>query len=272
MRKRGAEWKRVLLDASAQAMRATERLRSAESRKKVVGTGASGDETLLADKKAEEALIASLSRVEGLRILSEEAGEVGDRRADLLAVLDPLDGSSNFKRGIPFYCTSIAIVKGERLEDVRFALVRNLVTGEVYFAEKGKGATKDGRRIGTSATKKVAEAVVGVDISRTTGGTIARLTPLITTARRQVHYGANALELCFVAEGRTDAFVDVRNRMRVVDFAGAYLIAKEAGATVTSQAGSDVDPDLDMKSRFSFVASANTTLHGAILDLLSGRV
>jgi myo-inositol-1(or 4)-monophosphatase len=151
------------------------------------------------------------------------------------------------------------------------AMVRNLVTGDVYYAEKGKGATKNGKRIATSKTSDIREAILGVDLSRTDEETYAGLARLITSAKRQVHFGANALELCFLAEGMIDAFVDVRSKTRIVDFAGGYLIAKEAGAVLSTRSGDELLTRLEMRERFSFVASANPQLHKAILDHLKER-
>ena len=98
----------------------------------------------------------------------------------------------------------------------------------------------------------------------------ARMGPLIASAKRQVHYGANALEYCLLAEGRIDAFVDLRMKMRVTDFAAAYLVAREAGAVVTDANGEPVDPPLDLHSRFAVVAAANETLHRKILRAIAG--
>jgi len=186
----------------------------------------------------------------------------------LTAIFDPLDGSSNFSRGVPFYCTSAAVADGEGLAGVGWAAVRNLVTGDVYYAERGKGATKNGKRIMTSGVSELRKAIVAVDVSRAGVPTITRLAPLISDVRREVHMGANALELCLVAEGATDAFVDIRGSMRIVDLAAAYLIAREAGGVVTSPDGAELAVPLDLKARFSYLASANRALHEAILEKL----
>ena len=265
------DWMKLILKSSEKVQNTVKRIQSHGARTKVVGTGASGDKTLLADREAEKILVDALSKVSGVRILSEESGEIGQRGAELLAIVDPLDGSSNFERRIPFYCTSIAIVRGRRLADTRAALVRNLVTGDVYYAERGKGATKNGERIATSETSNIREAILGVDLSRTDEGTYASLARLITSAKRQVHFGANALELCFLAEGMIDAFIDVRNKTRIVDFAGGYLIAKEAGAVLSTKSGDKLLTRLEMKERFSFVSSANPQLQKVILDALKQR-
>jgi len=112
------------------------------------------------------------------------------------------------------------------------------------------------------------KAIVAVDVSRAGVPTITRLAPLISDVRREVHMGANALELCLVAEGATDAFVDIRGSMRIVDLAAAYLIAREAGGVVTSPDGAELAVPLDLKARFSYLASANRALHEAILEKL----
>lgn len=265
-------WVRLLTDASERVQRSVSAVALSGDRARVLGRGASGDETLLADKLAEDELFEALSGIKEMEVLSEEAGAEGNLRSELLALIDPLDGSSNFKRGIPFYCTSVAISEGKTLKGVSFGLVRNLVNGDVYAAEKGKGATKNGRRICTSRAKTPAESVVGIDLSRAAPSLVAALARLVAGVGRQVHYGANALELCYLAEGRIDAFVDLREKMRITDFAAGYLIAKEAGATVTGPGGAKLDPAFDLEHRFSHVTAANVTLHKKILGLCKGAV
>jgi myo-inositol-1(or 4)-monophosphatase len=260
-------WKRLLEDATERVQSLTSAVALSPDRTKVLGTGASGDKTLVADKEAEEELLRSLSRVDGLRVLSEEAGSLGDAKATPVAVLDPVDGSANFERGIPFYCTSVAIAEGNTLEDVAFAIVRNLVNGDVYWAEKGQGSTKNGKRIRASAVGEPSAAVVAIDLSRGRTAMVKGLATLVGAVRRQVHFGANALELCYLAEGRVDAFVDLRGKMRVTDFAAAYLIAKEAGCFVTGGAGEALNPKLTLDERFSYVAAGSAGLHGKIMTL-----
>ena len=266
---RGTDWAELLAHATEKVQRSVSEIAAGRNRRLVVGTGAAGDKTLLADRKAEEELLSALFRVEGLRVLSEEAGNKGDAKADLVAVVDPLDGSSNFERGIPFYCTSVAIADGGSLTELSHALVRDLVTGDVYYAEKGKGARKNGRVIRTAKTADLSNAVLGIDISKANRETIAGLERVIGTGKQQVHYGANALELCYLADGRIDASIDIRGRMRVTDFAGGYLIAKEAGAVFSSDDEGELDIPLDLDARFGFVASANRTVHRQILERLS---
>lgn len=261
------EWEKVLLEATERVHRMVSDMALRGDRNRSVGVGASGDETIYADKKAEDELLKALRGIGGMRVLSEEAGLVGDPTAGTLAVVDPLDGSSNFERGIPFYCTSIAMVEGDSIGDISLGVVRDLVTGDVYVARRGGGATKNGRPLKTSRVTAASEAVVGVDISRSYPDLVASLAPLVSGVKRQVHLGANALELCLLAEGRIDAFVDVRGQTRITDFAAAYLIASEAGAKITDADGKKLRPEFDLGHRFSFVASANPSLHKEILQL-----
>jgi myo-inositol-1(or 4)-monophosphatase len=264
-------WKRLLAEATKGVQNSVSAVAVGGDRELKVGTGASGDETLLADKKAEEELARALLRVEGVKLLSEEAGNIGDPGSRTLAVIDPLDGSSNFERGLPFYCTSVAIVEGQGLRGVRLAMVRNLVNGDIYFAARGRGASKNGRRICTTKRGGLGKSVLDVDLSGTSVTVIAGLVPLLAGAKRVVHYGANALELCLLAEGKIDSFVDVRRRMRITDLAGGYLIAKEAGAVISLISAPRSAPELSLETRFSLIASANQPLHQAVMDALRSK-
>ncbi len=267
----GREWEELLLGATAEVMEGVSKRVTRAERGKTVGVGASGDKTILADKEAEDVILGALKNAGGLRVLSEEAGAAGDSSAQLLAVVDPLDGSSNFERGIPFYCTSVALVEGKRLSDVTLGVVRDLVSGDVYVARRDEGATKNGRPIRTSKVASPSQAVVGIDMSRSATELVANLSSLVSGVKRQVHLGANALEVCFLAEGKTDAFVDVRGKIRITDFAAAYLIAKEAGAVFSDGRGGELDPQFDLVHRFSFVGAANWKLHRGIMRLLGDR-
>ncbi len=261
------EWEKLLLSATERVRGRVAPLSRKGGRGRTVGQGASGDRTIYADKAAEDVILKALSRAE-VRVLSEEAGLVGGKGTATLAIVDPLDGSSNFERGIPFYCTSVAIAEGDSLDSVAVGVVRDLVTGDVYSAVRGRGARKNGREIGTSRETELSKAVVGIDLSRGGRGNAERLAPLVGAVKRQIHLGANALELCYMAEGRSDAFVDVRGRIRITDLAAAYLIAAEAGAVITGTDGRKLDATFDLSHRLSFVASANENLHKQILEVV----
>jgi len=262
------EWKEILEEASRRVERASVQLSGGEDRGRVVGVGASGDRTLVVDRVAESAAIDVIRRVSDVRILSEERGEIGRRESKWTVLLDPIDGSANFERGIPFYCTSLAVARGNSLDDTEYALVRNLANGDVYYAERGAGARKNGRSIQTSSTNELRDSVAAIDVSRGTSGLLERLAPLVSTVKRQVHFGANALELCMLGEGRIDIFVDLRGRMRVTDLAGGVLIVREAGGIVSGESGRDFEAKADLQGRYGLIASGNRKLHSGLLRVL----
>ena len=266
MRTKGdIDWRATLEAATEDAREAVSKVASSGQRSSSVGVGASGDVTLLADRKAEKAILRPLSKIPDTRIVSEEAGDIGPRDAARVVVVDPLDGSSNYQRGVPFYCSSVGVVEGRTLSSLRHALIRDLVNGDVYFAEKGHGASRNGRSIRTSKVKSLGAAVAGIDVSRAPASVVRSLAGLVSSVGRQVHFGANALELCLLAEGKIDVVVDVRGRARLVDVAGGLLIAGEAGAVISTPRGSPLNPRLSSGSRFDFVASANEELHRLVL-------
>jgi myo-inositol-1(or 4)-monophosphatase len=268
---RDVSWKRLLAEATKKVQKSVSAVAVEGNRGLAVGTGASGDKTLLADMRAEQELTRAVLRVEGVKLLSEETGNIGDPGSRTLAIIDPLDGSSNYEKGLPFYCSSVAIAEGQGLRGVRLAMVRNLVNSDIYFAAKGEGASKNGRRIYTTKGGELGESVLDVDLSGTSGTVITGLVPLLAGAKRVVHYGANALEMCLLAESKIDAFVDLRGRMRVTDIAGGYLIAKEAGAVISLAEEPRSAPELSLENRFSLVASANQSLHRVIMHRLQSK-
>ena len=82
------------------------------------------------------------------------------------------------------------------------------------------------------------------------------------------HFGANALEVCYVAEGITDAFIDIRGKLRVTDIVASYLILKEAGGTILSPEGNELDIPLEATQRLSFVAASNMSIYNSIKKIM----
>lgn len=265
------EWESLLREAAERVQVVRDRLVSSKRGTEKLGQGAGGDVTMRVDEEAEEEIIALIRQKGDVRLVAEEHGESGPRGARWTAVIDPIDGSSNFERGVPFYCTSIAILDGNRLDHAKCGLVRNLVNGDTYYAEAGARATKNGAEIWTSDVEDLREATLGIDLSRTTLPVVRSLNELVASIKRQMHFGANALETCFLAEGRLDGFVDVRGRIRIMDLAAGYLIAKQAGAVFSDEKGGALNPPITVNERFSAVGGANQLIHGRILAALKRR-
>lgn len=123
--------------------------------------------------------------------------------------------------------------------------------------------------MGTSKTVSLLEAVVGLDLNTyKTKELVARITTLIENTKHIRHFGANALEVCYVANGSTDAFIDLRKKIRTTDVAAGFLIVKEAGGIVTTPDNQTLNVKLDPKQTLSFIASANMEIHQKIVNLV----
>jgi len=241
----------------------------------VVGKGAGGDTTKLIDQVAEKVVFAELEQNSiDCTIVSEEYGtkNIGDehRAKETYIVVDSIDGTNNALRGIPFYAFSIAVAKGRDLSSIHIALVADITQGISYWAVKGNGAASDLAPLRTSTLSNLQEALVGIDLSAIRDeAALKRLAGLILNTSHTRHLGANALELCYLAAGKLDAFVDLRNRLRITDVAAAYLIVREAGGLIVDTRGRDLNaPIIDPTQRVSFIASANKQLLEQILKLL----
>jgi myo-inositol-1(or 4)-monophosphatase len=201
---------------------------------------------LAADEVAVEILDAG-----GVGVLSEESGGRALDR-DIVVVVDPLDGSTNAARGIPWFATSLCAVDGD---GPRAALVVDLPHGRTYTAVRGGGAAVDGVPLQHSGCEAAADALVAIS------GLPAE--PLGWRQFRTL--GAAALDLCAVAEGTLDAFVDCSPSAHGVwDYLGGALVCAEAGAVVTDAYGRDL-ATIDHVARRTPVAAATPTLLDALV-------
>jgi len=237
------------------------------------GRGAGGDPMKKIDLIAEKALIEVLEENNAsCTLISEETGtkQVGSHPHEYYLTTDPIDGTTNATRGIPFIATSLAISKTPNLQGVQVALVTDLLHNITYTAQKNKGAHKNNKRIHPSTTTTLEEAVIGIDLATYKVKHIAnQITRVLEKTRHPRHLGANALELCYVADGTTDAFIDIRGKLRVTDTTAAHLIVKEAGAVMLTPQGEEINVPLTPTQKVSFIAAANTTLYETIKKLLT---
>ncbi len=192
-----------------------------------------------------------------LTVISEEIGEVelGGGSATSIAVVDPIDGSLNAKRGMPIFSTSIAIAEGRTMRDVTVGFVRDHGTGEEWVAERGRGSWLDGTRLAALTPSPsgvldllLVEGAYPARISRAAAfleGRVGRLRAL----------GSLALSLCQTAAGRGDAMVGL-GLGRAIDVAAAQLVALEAGLAVGVPDEADLaGTPLDLVGRFHIAAA-----------------
>jgi myo-inositol-1(or 4)-monophosphatase len=184
-------------------------------------------------------------------------------------VADPVDGTANAARGLPFAAISLAASTKPMLSGVEVAVVADVLRDVIYTAKKGKGAYKNGVKLKPSEIVKLEEAFVGVDFSTFTAEQLVdQLTEVLKRTRHLRHLGANALEICYVADGTTEAFIDIRGKLRITDIAAAYLILLEAGGVFTTPTGTTLNAPLDPKQRVSLIAAANKPIHEKIIHMI----
>jgi myo-inositol-1(or 4)-monophosphatase len=190
-------------------------------------------------------------------ILAEEGGR-SDSDSPYLWLVDPLDGTSNYSRGIPYYSVSVCVVH----DDVPLVgTVYDPSRDELFSAIAGKGAYLNGESIAVSDTASMADAMLitgfyydrGAQVERNLENIGRLFTHGIVGIRR---LGSAALDLCYVACGRADAFWE--HELKAWDFAAGALIVREAGGTVTDSEGNA------LRNRPSYVVASNTRLHEPI--------
>jgi myo-inositol-1(or 4)-monophosphatase len=235
--------------------------------KTVIGIGASGDKTYQIDKLAEDIILIGLEKSgDSLSIISEEAGIKDIKGGGKRVVIDPIDGSRNAVTGIPFYCTSIAVADGNTVGDIELAYVLNLISGDEFWAEKGKGAFMHGERI--SSQKEDVFSLVAYE-AQSPRRDIPRIMPLLTEARKTRCLGATALDLSYLAKGSVSIFANP-SPSRCIDFAGGWLIVREAGGIFTDMEGALIDKiGLGLKKSTPLLVSGNEKLHEKALNLLN---
>lgn len=265
------DWLEILAEASQRIKAVVTPLIKSPIAQKTYGIGAGGDPKKHIDLQAEEALVKTLTEHDlSFTLISEESGvtKYGADPAHYVTT-DPIDGTTNTLRGIPFACTSIAISKTPRLDAIDAAAVADLFHDAIYLAQRNLGAYRNYQKIAPSQTTGLADAVIGIDLNTYKVPKLsAKLNQLLANTNHTRHLGANALELCYVADGTTDAFLDLRGKLRTTDVAAATHIIQEAGATITTPQNTRLTSPLSPKETVSFLATGNIKLHQTVLDTL----
>lgn len=220
---------------------------------KTLYMGADGTPTSAIDKTAEDAVLYALDELNlEVNILSEEAGFI-DRGYAQTLVVDPVDGTHNASLGLPFYTVSLAV--GEKsLRDIQYAVVKNLVTGDTYCAEKGAGAQFNGQKITVKKFDTKFPSLlcyVGHYVHQDTLDKVRKCAPIRSL-------GCASIEMCLVASGNFDAYYynteQYSKNIRVVDIAASALILREAGGEIVDLDNNILDMPFDLETRCSFIA------------------
>jgi len=221
-----------------------------EKGRKVIKIGADGTPTKYIDFVAEKSIIEYIDTNDlQCELISEEIG-VYRRGREFKIIADPIDGTNNACYGIPFFSVSLAFYR----EKQEFAFVKNLANGDIFKADKH--AYLNNKRI-----KPYNSEIISLY-------TFSDITPFLEVSRKIRNFGSQALELCFVACGKSKAFIDVRNRGRIIDIAAAKYIIEKAGGVLTDLEGRDISTEA---KNFSFVASCSMEIQRKIINIINSK-
>jgi len=216
-----------------------------------------------ADFAAQEAIIKLIQdNFPGHSIIAEEHDISANSDAANLWIIDPLDGTNNYAHSIPHYCISIAFARSGRVvTGVVFDPVRN----EMFTASQGEGAFLNGTPISVSGAHSLQEAVVATGFYYDRGEIMIKtLNSIEKLFKANIHgirrFGSAALDFCWVACGRFDAYFEYK--LSTWDYAAGMLILEEAGGRCTNQKGSP----LNLNS--TGVAVSNGRFHHEFLDIV----
>jgi myo-inositol-1(or 4)-monophosphatase len=257
------DWLQLCRAARDDVQRVLTELPTRAEREPKVGDGEGGDDTTAIDAAAERVILERF-RGDGVRIVSEEAGIEGDGKWTV--VVDPIDGSLNAKRGIPFFSISIAVADGDTMGDVVFGYVYDFGAREEWTATRGGGACLDGRRI----TERPKDELEILSFEATTTAYVSENAARFDgIAHRLRVMGSLAVTLCHLAAGRVDGVVSLKPA-RSVDIAAAQLLVREQGLAIELP---DAPPfaaaPLDLEGRSRVAAAGNEELCSRLATALT---
>lgn len=207
-------------------------------------------------------------------ILSEESDDYrfGDSEPAYRFIVDPVDGSDNWGRGLPLSSVAVAVLPAQgpiALERVVAALVGGLDEETPIVATRGRGAQRGGEQLRASNTQRTADAFISCELNH-----FAPTPPvgdLFAGARAVRSYGCASRAIALVAGGALDAHVDVRSRLTPESFLAAAAILREAGGCVLDAHGEPLAEFADLRQRTTLVAAATEELAREIIGVLAGH-
>ncbi|MCX6797472.1 MAG: inositol monophosphatase [Candidatus Doudnabacteria bacterium] len=191
------------------------------------------------------------------KIIGEELGWKKNGKNDMVWIIDPIDGTTNFSRGIPLCCISLALWDKD---SPRLGIIYNPITNQLYSAQKGKGAKLNGKKIKVSKISKFADSIGGISWSLNLEAASKMFPKIIKSSRKNRALGSAAYQLCLVAEGAYDHLII--NDAHIWDIAAGMLIITEAGGKISDWEGKR--PDYKIRN----LIASNGKIHNEILKKL----
>jgi len=241
------------------------------------GKGGFGDYSREFDVLTEKAILRILrKRLDNVFIISEELGCAPCEKPDYYVLIDPVDGSTNASRGIPFFATSIVIAESPKIEDILAAGVIDHLTGKLYLGDRENGVTINGAPPSLSRIKSLRESLVLVDLASLKKKSENDVNPqdwcakIITRAKHARFLAAASLEIAYILEGKADAFACVSHDLKIMDFCASISLLKWAGGDYMILGG-DNNILLTENRRLGVIASSTENLLREIYSLKSEK-
>jgi myo-inositol-1(or 4)-monophosphatase len=215
------------------------------------------------DRRSEEQLIAAIrAHYPEHAILSEEIGALAGSPGQPEWILDPIDGTTNYVHGLPYFCVAVGLRQGLQIQA---GLVYQPSTGDLYWAERGRGAFLNDKPLHVSATPVLEDALLTSgfpsDLSRAPDTNIEHWLALMPKTRALRRLGSACLDLCQVAAGRLDGFW--QPSMFIWDVVPGAIIVEEAGGHVSDFAGRGGVYE-------GHIIASNGKIHAALVDVIHG--
>lgn len=225
--------------------------------------GKEQDRVTVADIESEEKIAGIIKKECPDHNIIGEEGKYEKTSSPYTWIIDPLDGTNNFSQGLPIFCVSIALAKDD---EIILGVIHDPTRNEMFLAQKGKGATLNGKKISVSSISSLGKSILitgfyydrGQPMLDTLDNIKTFLLKGITGIRR---LGSAALDLCYIASGRADGFWEFT--LNPWDFAAGKLIVEEAGGRVSDKEGKEVN------LKESYIVASNGLLHEEMLKVLN---
>jgi len=263
----------LLRQLQADSLQVLEQVRPELGQMKTIGVNAKGDDQksfdIVTDKWIRQWLTTHFKSgvVESEEMIN--AFEFGRSEQGFRFIVDPVDGSDNFARGLPLSAISVAMLPRQTslsTNEVTYALVGDTSRPEALIAARGDGAYSGDQRLYTSKTRHLDDAFVSCELNYWAPD--ASLAELMRTCSGLRVYGCASRALCMVATGALDAHIDVRNRLTPESFLAASLLVTEAGGHICRLDGKTLGPFQSLQDRTTLVAASTKKLAEKIINVL----
>ncbi|MBD3406431.1 MAG: hypothetical protein GF411_09995 [Candidatus Lokiarchaeota archaeon] len=228
-----------------------------------------GDKTLLLDQEAENAAIEVL-QTSGyqMKIVTEEQGIINSEgKTEYLVIIDPIDGSANLERNIPLCTIGISASSFKpnlTTDEIEISIVDSYFTKETYVARKGQGVTCNGKPVSVAQPIPIEEAIISYDSKKKGDSYFSSASQRIVDGVKDVRRTAsNLLDLCWVAAGKLDAMVDLRDMLPIIHVSGTHMVS-EAGGYILGEGGDRFVMSLDSQYMMNFIAASDESLAQSI--------